>query len=552
MNAPMLRHLINLTIALWLVAGSAPQAMSTAEPIAAQPTTELALMTWNIWRGGCEDGETIGPDRVVELIRESGADVVAMQETYGSGERISEALGFHFAPRGTNVSILSRYPIVEDLSVHEEFMCVGALIELPDSSCVAVYSIWLPYSAEIWEAGTRDVSRPETMFAACQASHESLTAMHAAIEARLADAKYDNVPVVIAGDFNSMSHLDYGEAGWDQYHAVIDWPTSRILTHHGFVDTYRACNPHIDRTRDSTWTPRFPEQEQDRIDFIYVKATQWGATSSRVLRDHAVQFPSDHAAVVTTLGRSSNEPRGGSDDGTSIRAVSYNIKHGYGMDGTIDLDRTAKVLRDLKPDFVGLQEVDLGAARSGQRNQVNDLAQGLSMHPAFGSFMEFQGGRYGMAILSRHPIVNVTRLSLPDGNEPRIALIVEARLPEGGTVLVVNVHFDWVEDDAYRFRQANVLAEYLRTVTQPFILLGDFNDESGSRTLALFEDLATEIKKPAARRFTFPSNQPAREIDFIWCAPGTAWISGNTTVVAEAMASDHRPIVTDLVLRSPD
>jgi endonuclease/exonuclease/phosphatase family metal-dependent hydrolase len=548
----MLKHMIKLTIALWLIAGPIPLATSTAKLIAAQSTNELAVMSWNIWRGGREDGETIGPDRVVELIRQSGADVVAMQETYGSGERISEALGFHFAPRGTNVSILSRYPVVEDLSVHEEFMCVGALIELPDSSRVAVYSIWLPYSAEIWEAETRDVSRPEAMIAACQASHEKLTAMYAAIEARLADAKYDNVPVVIAGDFNSMSHLDYGEVGLDQYHAVIDWPTSHILTQQGFVDTYRACNPHIDRARDSTWTPRFPEQEQDRIDFIYVKATDWRATYSRVLRDHGVQFPSDHAAVVTIFERSGNEPISNNDNGTSIRAVSYNIKHGHGMDGVIDLDRTAKVLRDLKPDFVGLQEVDLGATRSGHRNQVNDLAHGLSMHPAFGSFMEFQEGRYGMAILSRYPIVDVTRLPLPGGSEPRIALIVEARLPEGGTVLVVNVHFDWVEDDASRFRQAIVLAEYLRTVTQPYILLGDFNDEPGSRTLALFEELTTEIEKSATSRFTFPSNQPEREIDYIFCAPKTDWISGHTTVVAEAMVSDHRPIVTDLVLRSPD
>lgn len=542
------RPLTSTIIALALLLASTPN--TTAEQVSAraQPPAELTVMTWNIWHGGREDGDDVGPARVVEVIKQSGADIVAMQETYGSGERISSDLGFHFAPRGTNVSILSRYPVVEDISVHEEFKCVGALIELPDSSRFAVYSIWLPYSGEIWEAGTRDVTQPQEMLAACRASEESLTAMHAAIEARLADARYDGVPIVIAGDFNSMSHLDYGEVGLDHYEVVVDWPTSRILPRHGFVDTYRACNPHIDRARDSTWTPRFPGQEQDRIDFIHARAPGWEATSSRVLRDHAVRFPSDHAAVVTTLRRVSDDAEEQERPGTPVRAVSYNIKHGRGMDGTVDLERAANVLRALRPDFIGLQEVDLNVPRSGGRNQVNDLAASLTMHPAFGGFMEYQGGRYGMAILSRHPIVDVTSLRLPDGNEPRIALIVEARLPGGETVLVVNVHFDWVDDDAFRFKQASMLAEHLRGVTKPFILLGDFNDTPGSRTLGLFEAIASEIDKPDSTRLTFPSVDPKTEIDFILCGPAGLWSAETTTVVAESVASDHRPIVTELRL----
>ena len=60
----------------------------------------FTAMTWNIWHGGREDGEKVGPQRVIEVIQESGADIVAMQETYGSGELISDALGFHFQPKG--------------------------------------------------------------------------------------------------------------------------------------------------------------------------------------------------------------------------------------------------------------------------------------------------------------------------------------------------------------------------------------------------------------------------------------------------------------------
>ena len=552
MNKRVLSVFVATIMTLLVPASSPSHAMKHApgdlEPLI-KPET-LTVMAWNIWRGGREDGDEVGPARVVDVMRDSKADIVAMQETYGSGELIADALGFHFAPRGTNVSILSRYPIVEDISVHEEFQCVGAIIALPDGSRLAFYSVWLPYSAEIWAEGTRDITKPQSMLAACEASQESLTAMHAAIEMRLADEKYAGVPVVIAGDFNSMSHLDYGEVGFDQYEVVVDWPTSHVLHREGFVDTYRACNPDVDRSRDSTWTPRFPEQEQDRIDFIFARSRTWAPTGSKVVRTHAEGFPSDHAAVVTQFVRR--------EDGTNatgelpLRAASYNIKHSYGMDGTINLARTADVLRGLDADFIGLQEVDLGVARSNGDNQANVLAGSLSMHPAFGSFMDFGGGQYGMAILSRHPIVNVTSLPLPNGNEPRIALVVEARLPDGSTVLVVNVHFDWVADDAFRFQQASTLAEFLRTVSTPFILLGDFNDQPGSRTMKVFEDIATEAAKPAGDRLTFPSDTPTKEIDFIWYSPEASWRLKSTEVVHEAVASDHRPVVADLLLQLTD
>jgi endonuclease/exonuclease/phosphatase family metal-dependent hydrolase len=517
-------------------------------------TKDVQVMAWNIWHGGREDGEEIGPRRVIEVIKTSGADLVAMQETYGSGELIAKGLGFHFQPRGTNVSIHSRFKIIEDISVHKEFQCVGALVELPNKTQLAFYSIWLPYSAEIWEAGTRDTSEPATMLAACEASHANLQAIRDGIHERLSGKEYDNVPIVIAGDFNSMSHLDYGEVGWGQYEAVVDWPTGHVLIDEGFVDSYRACNPHIDRVTDSTWTPRFPTQEQDRIDFIFSRDSRSKTTiarpsASRVIRDHAKKFPSDHAAVISTL-RISKQTSAAASSPQPLRVVSYNIKHGQGMDGRVDLPRIADVLKKTRPDFVGLQEVDLRASRSGKSNQVNDLAKMLSMHPGFGSFMNYQGGRYGMAILSRFPLRNVQSLRLPDGNEPRIALIAEAQLPNQATVLLVNVHFDWVANDELRFAQATKLRDHLRAQKKPYILLGDFNDDPESRTLALFDQIAVRTEKPKDDRMTFSSTKPEREIDFIFCAPARAWRVGRVEVITEPVASDHRPVVAELVLRT--
>jgi endonuclease/exonuclease/phosphatase family metal-dependent hydrolase len=286
-------------------------------------------MSWNIWHGGREDGEELGPQRVVEIIKAHDIDVVAMQETYGSGERISKALGFHFHPRGTNVSILSRYPILEDLSVLQEFQCVGALLELPNGGRIAVYSLWLPYKNDIWLKGARNCDAPGDMMQACAPSASSLTLIRDAIHVRLAEKKYADVPVILAGDFNSMSHLDYGLVALSQFQAVVDWPTSHVLLDCGFVDSYREHHPVIDRLKDRTWSPRFADQEQDRIDFIYYKGRGLRATASKVVNEHASGFPSDHAAVVTTF---TLNPMSAPNQVIPLRVATYNIRHGRGMD----------------------------------------------------------------------------------------------------------------------------------------------------------------------------------------------------------------------------
>lgn len=88
----------------------------------------------------------------------------------------------------------------------------------------------------------------------------------------------------------------------------------------------------------------------------------------------------------------------------TIRVASYNIKHGRGNDNVVDLARTAGVLRALAPDIVGLQEVDREAERSGKVDEARVLGESLGVHHAFGRFMDFQGGAYGMGVLSRFPI----------------------------------------------------------------------------------------------------------------------------------------------------
>jgi endonuclease/exonuclease/phosphatase family metal-dependent hydrolase len=238
----------------------------------------------------------------------------------------------------------------------------------------------------------------------------------------------------------------------------------------------------------------------------------------------------------------------GTPASTPIRVATYNIRHGVGMDDALRLERTAATLRGIDADLIGLQEVDSAVRRSDGVDQARVLGDLLGMQSAFGAFMPYQGGAYGMAILSRWPIVRTTSLRLPEGNEPRVALVAEVEQPGGTRLTVVNVHFDWVEDDEFRYAQARVVRAMLDTLSTPWVLLGDFNDEPGSRTLRLLMRAGDEATKPDSAHLTFPAAPaPIKEIDFIVAGPRGRWRVGNAMVVDERVASDHRPVTATLI-----
>ncbi|HEX2167371.1 MAG TPA: endonuclease/exonuclease/phosphatase family protein, partial [Longimicrobiales bacterium] len=146
-------------------------------------------------------------------------------------------------------------------------------------------------------------------------------------------------------------------------------------------------------------------------------------TVALALRTAALALRIAAVALLTATCATAAPPAGTRTDAsaTTWRVVSYNIHHARGMDGEVDLERVAAVLRRLDPVVVALQEVDERVERSGGVDQAARLGELLGMHHAFGSFMDYQGGRYGMAILSRCAIRSVDPVRLTEGNEPRIA-----------------------------------------------------------------------------------------------------------------------------------
>lgn len=216
------------------------------------------------------------------------------------------------------------------------------------------------------------------------------------------------------------------------------------------------------------------------------------------------------------------------------------------MDGVLDLERIAGVILSAHPDIVALQEIDRGVERTEGVDQADVYASLTEMESLFGDFMEYQGGHYGMALLSRLPVVEWANHRLPPGSEPRSALTARIRLePSGREVLVAGIHFYRTEEE--RLAQARTVMEIFQDTDDPVLLVGDFNSLPGSPVMELLAS-QWEVPVKAGPPETFPADAPDREIDFVLVrAPGGFRVL-DYRVLDETVASDHRPILMVLEL----
>ncbi len=229
----------------------------------------------------------------------------------------------------------------------------------------------------------------------------------------------------------------------------------------------------------------------------------------------------------------------------ALRVLTYNIHHGVGLDGRLDLERIAAVINESGADLVALQEVDVLTSRTDNIDQIATLARLTNMYGAFTPFMDFQDGQYGLAVLSRYHIQNARPIKLPPGkHEPRSALAVDVFIPGHAQLTFISLHLDWLDDDTERFTQAEALVAALES-EHGVILAGDFNDTPNSQTIRLFDKTYANAQKPKRHNNTYPANNPDREIDFVMYRPAYAW-SGSSRVLDERVASDHRPVLAIL------
>ncbi|MCC6145623.1 MAG: endonuclease/exonuclease/phosphatase family protein [Candidatus Hydrogenedentes bacterium] len=226
-----------------------------------------------------------------------------------------------------------------------------------------------------------------------------------------------------------------------------------------------------------------------------------------------------------------------------LRVLIYNIHHGEGTDGKVDLDRIAQVIRDAQADLVLLQEVDRNLPRTNRLDFPAILQDKIGMHAWFEPNLKWDGGEYGNATFTNLNVVDHDNLALPNphNEEPRGAL--RLRIEAAGIRFDVwNTHFGLKSGE--RRAQAEALAAQLSDL--PAVAGGDLNEILSNTPLQpLLARLAPT--SPSGGHGTVPAVRPLRRIDHILISP--QWTVVSDEVVANpltALASDHLPCVATL------
>jgi len=243
-----------------------------------------------------------------------------------------------------------------------------------------------------------------------------------------------------------------------------------------------------------------------------------------------------------------------------IRIMTYNIHHGEGIDGKVDVERIAKLIDSLKVDLVALQEVDRGVERTKKIDIMKILSDKTGLNYSFFKNIDYQGGEYGNGILSRFPIVKQDNLhyKMIREGEQRGLLQTIVKIDED-EIAYMNTHIDYRQDDTERVMNVEEIRDLVKTKYNefPMIICGDFNDLPESRTHVLMKENFVDIweLKGEGDGFTYPTENPEKRIDYIFFRlpevktgkndKGKFKLNPLFIEVIESTASDHLPLVSD-------
>lgn len=239
----------------------------------------------------------------------------------------------------------------------------------------------------------------------------------------------------------------------------------------------------------------------------------------------------------------------------TVTVMSYNI--GYGQNG---IENVASVIRDVDPDVVGLQEVDVHwSKRSDFIDQAEYLASALGMHlfyaPIYSLPDSVENGRprkFGLAFLSKYPFIEtinhpLSRLSTQDTVSSTSILpgFPQVTVKIGNSLVTLfNTHLDFRRDPRVREIQVEEMLSIIEMVDHPKILLGDFNAQPDADVLKpIFGLFTNAVADDPTLLYTFPSDNASRQIDYITFS---SHFTLDTVYVVQSLASDHLPIIARL------
>jgi len=268
-------------------------------------TTSIKLMTWNIWHGGLHGDktsdfikDTANTVNVLKVLKQESPDILFMQETYCCGMDIAKQAGYSYSWRGSsNLSIHSKYPIIDTLEIYKSFNSHAVIIDVKGQHILCV-NIWLHYLPDYFQ-DIKELSPDSLIIGEGATRLKEITAILNSVDSL---ERSLNMSIILGGDFNSGSHLDWVESTkQSHYDKVVEWPVSKLMIDRGYTDSFREVNPDPGKTLEGTWGFLSDEIISDRIDFIYFKGDKIGIKYSKIVQDDPVDgfFNSDHRAILS-------------------------------------------------------------------------------------------------------------------------------------------------------------------------------------------------------------------------------------------------------------
>jgi endonuclease/exonuclease/phosphatase family metal-dependent hydrolase len=263
------------------------------------------------------------------------------------------------------------------------------------------------------------------------------------------------------------------------------------------------------------------------------------------------------ATIAVCSANACIHPHSTTTTGEDVRVLVYNVHAGKDASGKESVRRIADVVKSLDPDIVLFQEVDKGTKRSGGVDQPAAYSTLTDLHVAFGRSLDYDGGEYGIAVLSRWPIRRDTTIHLPvdppqertgGSHEPRVAMSVMIDAPFGRLDLF-NTHIDASGEDRWRLQEIKTIDRLAKDAVRGnarVLFGGDFNSTPES---AVQTELRAEGFHDAwptcgvGEGLSYPADVPRKRIDYLFLVSGFECMSAR---VVDTDASDHRPVVFTL------
>lgn len=234
-------------------------------------------------------------------------------------------------------------------------------------------------------------------------------------------------------------------------------------------------------------------------------------------------------------------------DDFKLKVMSYNVHHCNPPEtNKIDVDLIANVIRKQNPDIVAVQEVDVLTNRSGKIDQARLLSQksGLEYY-YFAKTMDYDGGQYGILILSKYPLSDTITYRLPSTNpskdEPRVLAVATIRLLGNKAIRFGSTHLEAFNHQT-RLEQAKEINKIAEKSSLSMIIAGDFNSRENSDVIQTLDKSFTRTCTQCAN--TFWEDGDSGAIDYVMYRPAGAFSVKEHTVIDTEKASDHFPIIS--------